>query len=574
MIATLKISTGQYSDKGRKSSNQDFHGIRVPKDSLLEIKGIAVAMADGISSSYVSQIASETAVKTFLEDYYCTSEAWSVKGSVDRVLNSINSWLHSQTMRGPHRYDKNKGYVCTFSTLVIKNHSAHIFHLGDTRVYRLNDNGLEQLTNDHRLWESEEHSYLSRALGIDPTCNYDHQSMRVKVGDIFILSTDGVYEFVNTKKIIKTIADNNQDLDAAAKIIVSLAYEAGSDDNLSIQIVRIDELPEQTSNKVKQQAEQLPLPPLLEARQEFDGYIILRKIHGSSRSHVYLAQDIETKKNVVLKAPSVDLGNDAEHLERLLMEEWIARRINSAHVLKADLPNRQRTFLYTVFEYIEGQTLAQWATDNPKPKLESVRVIVEQIAKGLHAFHRMEMLHQDIRPENILIDIEGTVKIIDFGSVSVAGIQESATKDPLTYLLGTALYSAPEYFLGEQGTIRSELFSLGVITYFLLSGKYPYGTKVAKTKTRSAQRKLWYDSVLDDDSEIPAWVDDAIHRAVSPLPERRYEELFEFIHDIRQPNKVFLNKTRPPLLERNPVAVWQGLSFILAVIIVYLLNIG
>jgi serine/threonine protein phosphatase PrpC len=93
----MRIVVGQHSDKGRKAASQDFHGICIPKEPQLSSKGIALALADGISSSEVSQLASETAVTGFLADYFCTSEAWSVKQSVQRVLYAINSWLHAQT---------------------------------------------------------------------------------------------------------------------------------------------------------------------------------------------------------------------------------------------------------------------------------------------------------------------------------------------------------------------------------------------------------------------------------------------------------------------------------------------
>lgn len=108
MPNTLKISTGQYSDKGRKEINQDFHGLFVPKEPQLSAKGIAIALADGISSSQVSQIASQAAVTGFLEDYYSTTEAWSVKTSAERVLMATNSWLHAQTQQSQHRYDKDR----------------------------------------------------------------------------------------------------------------------------------------------------------------------------------------------------------------------------------------------------------------------------------------------------------------------------------------------------------------------------------------------------------------------------------------------------------------------------------
>ena len=158
-----------------------------------------------------------------------------------------------------------------------------------------------------------------------------------------------------------------------------------------------------------------------------------------------------------------------------MMEEWVARRIDSPHVLKPCLLQRKRNFLYVATEYIDGQTLTQWMIDNPKPNLETVRGIVEQIAKGLRAFHRKEMLHQDIRPDNIMIDATGTVKIIDFGSTKITGVVEAAPSGNRNDILGTQQFTAPEYFLGEPATPRSDLFSLGVITYQMLTGKLPYG---------------------------------------------------------------------------------------------------
>ncbi|MFB1014533.1 MAG: protein kinase, partial [Alteromonadaceae bacterium] len=105
-----------------------------------------------------------------------------------------------------------------------------------------------------------------------------------------------------------------------------------------------------------------------------------------------------------------------------MLEEWIAKRINNPHVAKAVIANRKRNFLYLVTEFIDGISLNQWMIDNPKPKLEQVRDIIEQTAKGLQAFHRQEMIHQDLRPANIMIDSSNTVKIIDFGSTFIAGV--------------------------------------------------------------------------------------------------------------------------------------------------------
>jgi serine/threonine protein phosphatase PrpC len=567
----LKISVGQHSDKGRKETNQDFHGVLIPKEPLLTTKGVAIALADGISSSNVSQIASESAVKSFLTDYFCTSESWSVKTSAHRVLAATNSWLNAQTRRSPYLYDKDKGYVCTLSAMVIKSTTAHIFHIGDSRIYRLAGHALEQLTDDHRVIVSSEQSYLGRALGINTQIEIDYRALALEKGDVFILATDGVYEHVSARFVADAIGDSATDLDKAAGAIVEEAYRRGSPDNLTVQIVRIDKLPASESSDVFGLASELPLPPLLDARMIFDGYRIVRELHGSSRSHIYLAVDIETDALVVIKIPSIDLRDDPAYLKRFVMEEWAARRINSPHVLKPCTQSRKRSHLYVAMEFVDGQTLTQWMIDNPRPDLETVRGIVEQVAKGLGAFHRMEMLHQDVRPDNIMIDKTGTVKIIDFGSTRVTGVVEAAPPTDRGDILGTVQYTAPEYFLGESGSPQSDQFSLGVITYQMLTGKLPYGAQAAKVRTKSQYRKLRYNSALDDNREIPAWIDWALQKAVQPDPNKRYEALSEYVFDLRQPNMNYLNSSPTPLIQRNPLLFWKGLCFILACTVLFLL---
>jgi serine/threonine protein kinase len=320
------------------------------------------------------------------------------------------------------------------------------------------------------------------------------------------------------------------------------------------------------------QISELACPPLLDARTNFDGYQIVRQIKVSSRSHIYLAVDGDTGERVVLKTPATEMHGNPAALERFMLEEWIARRIDSPHVLKPCRQTRKRNYLYVVTEYVEGETLAQWMVDNPRPDLATVRRFVSQIARGLQAFHRLEMLHQDLKPDNIMIDSTGTLKIIDFGATRVAGVMEIATPIEQINLLGAEQYAAPEYFLGDAGSSRADIFSLGVIVYQLLSGKLPYGATVPRTRTRAAQRKLTYASVLNDERESPAWVDDAIRKAVAVDPNERYAELSEFIYDLHHPNADFVNKTRPPLIERNPVVFWKAVSFALLLALVVALG--
>ena len=216
MNTSLAITAGQATQAGRKPRNQDFHGLRLPEGTALQSKGIALAIADGISSSDVAHIASETAVSSFLEDYYCTSDAWSVRNSAQRVITAINAWLYAQTRQSQYREDADRGYVCTFSAVVFKAASAYLFHVGDARIYRLRDGALERLTEDHRIRMSRHESYLARALGINNQVEIDYQRLAIDVGDVFILATDGVYEYMDRgmRKMQTSIDNINNRMDS------------------------------------------------------------------------------------------------------------------------------------------------------------------------------------------------------------------------------------------------------------------------------------------------------------------------------------------------------------------------
>lgn len=568
MPGKLQINIGQYTERGKKVSNQDFHGFKIPEESLLKTKGIAVAIADGISSSKFGKEASHACVIGFLEDYFSTPETWSVKKSTLQVLTALNSWLYRQ---GKDNHEEHHGRVSTLSAIVLKSTTAHVIHVGDSRIYRLRGGTLEQLTVDHKTWLSKDSHYLSRAMGADTHLQIDYRKHSLEKGDMFILTTDGVHEYLDREGITRIILDNQNTLDKAAELMVRKALDNQSPDNLTCQILRVVDLPSQDPDEIFQQLTELPFPPELNGGMIIDGYRIIREIHASNRSQLYLAVDSDTGLNVALKTPSVNYEDDPAYIERFTMEEWIGRRIDNPHVIKVYEPTRRRRFLYHITEYLKGITLRQWMYDHPKPALEEVRIVVEQIAKGLRAFHRMEMVHQDLKPENILIDDTGTVKLIDFGSTKVAGIAEIATPVERSNLLGTKNYTAPEYAMNQPGSNRSDIYSLGVITYEMLTGKLPYGEMSSNWKNKNFAGDLNYTPATDYNDAIPDWVNAMLRKAVHPNPDYRYGELSEFLYDLRHPNPFLLYQDYRPLLERNPLAFWRGLSLILLGIIIYLL---
>lgn len=562
----LKLSIGQHSSAGRKPINQDFHAACIPELPVFETKGVVVALADGISSSEVSQVASETAIKGFIEDYYCTSDSWSVKNSVHRVLKATNSWLNSQTQQSPYRFDKNKGYVCTFSAAIFKSNSVHLFHVGDCRIYRLSNNQLEQLTCDHRQVVSDSVSYLSKGLGIHHYLEVDYHVLPLHLGDVFILASDGAYEYLTHEYLVNAIESGNSNLDDLAKDLLDQAYTKGSDDNLTIQIVKIDSLADSNFQELHSQVNTLPPAPMLQAGKEFEGYDILRELYISSRSHVYLAKDLYSQQQVVVKIPSTEMRNSVQYLEQFVMEEWIAQRLDCPYIVKV-VTNRPRHSIYTVTEFVEGKTLSQWMIDNPLPSIDQIRNIVEQIAKGLQAFHRQEMIHQDLRPNNIMIDDIGRVKIIDLASAKIAGVQEIVSTQQ--EIVGTAQYTAPEYFLGNEVSSQSDIFSLGVITYQLFSKQLPFANQVAHIRNARDLQRLSYRSLLSGNNRVPGWIDFAIKKACELSPNKRYEHVSEFIYDLKHPNSQYLSRPLAPLIEREPERVWQAISFLLLCLLIY-----
>jgi eukaryotic-like serine/threonine-protein kinase len=555
----LSISIGYATDKGIKTDNEDFFGSLVPNEPQLSYKGITAAIADGMSGSDAGKQASHCCVAGFLSDYYSTPDSWSVKQAAQRILSATNSWLYSQ---GQFRYQSTKGMVSTLSILILKSSTASIFHVGDSRIYRLRQGDLEQLTRDHRVWSGNEKAYLNRAMGIEPRLEVDYQTFALEKGDIFIMTTDGVHDFID-QKTLKIYLQDGDDLQQQAINIVQKARVNRSDDNLTCQIVRIDDLPEVKVDEIIRKHNNLPFPPPLSEGMILDGYRIEAELHASKRTEVYQATDTYTNMSVILKAPSVLYDDDTHYIEHFLHEEWAGKRINHDNVLKILNPNRTKTCIYYVTEFIDGRTLRQWMEQHPKPNIDTVRNIIEQIAKGLQAFHRMEMLHQDLKPENIMFAGNGMVKIIDFGSVKIAGISEIA---PLIddNLLGTINYTAPEYHLGQTGTVKSDLFSLGVIAYELFNNALPFGQEMSERLTSAKLQKLVYVPSIYYNEMIPNWIDGALKKATAINPQHRYDTLSEFLYDLHNPNSRFLKPdTFVPVAQRNPLLFWKILSSLL-----------
>jgi len=554
--ATLVVATGCASIAGVKPVNEDAVAVHTPTDRhAMSSKGTAVVIADGVSSAEAGREASDYAVKHFIEEYFRTPDTWSAKQAGQKTLTTINLNLFKQSHEFTHQ---EKGYLCTFSGLVLKSRTAHFFHAGDSRIYRFREGAITQLTRDHSINIGGGKNILARAVGMDNVLQVDYGKSVLEEGDVFLLTTDGVHDFIDAEKLTEFLSDQREPQKQCERIVAE-AKLARSDDNISCAIARVEKLPTESRDDFNTKLTRLPFPPDLEPGMKLDGYRIDQALFASSRSQVYLVTDLETDEQMVMKTPSLNFQDDVHYIDRFIQEEWIGKRINSEYVVKIIAQNRPRTCLYYLMEYVPGISLDKWMIDHPLPSPKMAITLVKQIAAALTAFHNTETIHQDLKPANIIVDDAMKIKVIDFGSVFVAGIAEIFI--PIEHLgaLGTATYSDPYYLQGRNTGIQGDIYALATITYELFTGELPYGEKIEQYVNSHDFDKLRYISATDHNPIIPLWFDRALGKGVTLDIPKRYKRLQDFVDDVTRPNPEFL-KDDPAIDNSKGLLFWQMMS--------------
>ncbi|WP_430462371.1 protein kinase domain-containing protein [Thalassolituus sp. LLYu03] len=562
---------GGYSSAGVKPVNEDAFAAYQPDTALADYKGIAVCVADGVSCSEQAQLASTTSVTHFLQDYYSTPDSWDVKTAISRVLSSLNAWLFHHGQQASARHNS---LVTTLSSVIVKSNTAHIAHVGDSRIYRLRQGVLEPMTRDHLHRHGNGREYLSRALGMDTHLEVDYREEILAEGDLFLLTTDGVHGFLNDPDllaVVQPLADagvSQHQLEKGCKELVRRALEHGSNDNLSACLLLVRELPLPELDEARRSLTARVIPPVLKVGDKIDHYQITDILFAGTRSHVYKVQNRRDGKIYVLKAPSLNFSDDLVYLEGFVREQWAGSRLDHPNVLKIYPPAEQSPYLYHISEWLPGQSLRQWMLDNPQPTLTQVRHITEQIVHGLRALQRAGMVHRDLKPENVMLLADGGLKLIDLGTVLVRGLAEinSAVTEDIPQ--GSVNYVAPETVLHNRATVQSDQFSLAVMVYEMLAGGQPYQMdQVHRRGARSIQQ--WkYRSLCERRPDIPVWFDLAVKKACDPDLSKRYEAYSEFLHDLHTPNPALLRQQQQrPLMERHPVRFWQGVSALLLLMV-------
>ena len=555
---SLTVNIGGYSTAGHKPINQDAFAARVPTDEDLYYKGVTLAIADGVSSCDDSHIASQTSVTSFISDYYSTSRSWSVKHSASRVLTGLNAWISQQNNSRQHT-----DMLCTFSAIILKSQTLSWFHVGDTRIYHFHQNKLDCLTQDHSYKEKSK-TYLARALGGAAHVDVDYSELLVSEKDLLLLTSDGVHDSLSHKQISNILESYNGNPESTSQQLIDLALSQNSQDNLTAVLLEVKVLPEPSLDESHESLTALPIPPALEVGQKIDHYRIDKIIFSGTRSHMYQVTDTVNNKGFILKAPSQNFQDDLTYLDGFVREEWVGQHLQHNNVMKT-YPTPNKKWLYYIGEHIDGMSVRQWIDDHPDPDLVDIRKIMNQAIAGLRAFQRADMVHQDIKPENLMLEKGGRVVIIDFGTTRISGIDELASPLDKSLPQGSVGYVAPEYLMGETGTMQSDLFSLAVVIYEMLIANLPF--EAPKQPEIKSYSDMLYRSANSYGKRLPVWVEACLIKALKTNPHERYRAFSEFEQDFNSPNKDLVNEhEKMPLLIRYPIKIWKTTSLILLVI--------
>ena len=537
----LQLTFGEASATGPRSENQDAIRVVTPVPVLAASKGYLFALADGVSQCADGGLAARATLQALALDYYSTPETWAVTQSLDRVLVAHNRWLQANGGGQP--------LLTTLSALILRGRRFTLAHVGDCRAYRWLDGTLERLSEDH-VWEQPGMQHvLKRAMGLDQHLVMDYLDGELREGECFVLVSDGIWATLGDAGIQRILHDE-QDLPAASSALVNAAHLAGSQDNASALLLRVEALPQSDLADTLAQLQHWPLPAKLREGQNFEGWQVERLLAESRQSLVYRVRDAQARR-WLLKTLPPSRSDEPQAGSALLLEEWFLRRVAGRFFAEVH-PLPQRQHLYYVQREYAGQTLAEHLRLSGPLGLPEWLDIAPRLIKALGMLHRRNILHRDIKPENLLWGDDGELRVLDFGLAHCPGL----TRDEACELPGTPSYIAPEAFTGAAPSPQQDLYSAGVTLYFLLTGHYPYGEIEAFQHPRFGQPA----PASRYRPDLPSWVDDSLNRALNVEPKQRYETAEEWLLNLEQAERKSLSSRPRPLLEREPLLVWRSVA--------------
>ena len=560
----LDLRAGFASAQGRRARNEDWGGLWLGDRAQRARHGALGVLSDGIGGAKAGDTAAELAVRGFVDGYLGQSETLGVQRAAAVALDAINRWIHAQGRTDPAL----EAMGATIAVLILRGRQAHWLSVGDTRIYRLRDGRLARLTLDHVSPRPGMSHILLRSIGGDEGVRADYAVEATRADDRYLLATDGIHGSLDDGRIGRILGDAATP-EAAAEALVAAALDAGSMDNASAIVVEILVLPQADPAELELAIAALPILEPPRPGERIDGYTIGALLSDGRYSRLFRSIDESDGRPVVLKFPKPRIAEDASFRLAFLRETWVAARVRSPWVGEViEPPPERRTRLYSVMPLYDGDSLERRLVRLPAVSLGEGLPIAVKLAKAVAALHRAGIVHRDIKPDNVILEPDGGLKLLDLGVAYLPHMPEFATAD----IPGTASYMAPEQFAGSVGSERSDLFALGVTLYRLFSGgAYPYGEIEAFSHPRYGRPQ----PLARHRPELPPWLDELLARALAVDPGHRIADALELAFELEQGQSRARPATprRRSLYERNPVLVWQGVAAVLVLALLAVLRL-
>jgi serine/threonine protein phosphatase PrpC len=553
---SLRVNAGFCSDTGRRKDNQDYVGLSC--EGTNAALGHVVAIADGVSFSSGGRVAAELAVRSFIDAHHHSNPTEGVPRNAARALAAFNNWLYSVSSHDARL----RHASTTFTAVVLQGRDAHIIHVGDTRVYLLHDEQLSCLTTDHTVQQPDRDHILLRAVGMEPTVRIDHHVHTLRAHDRLMICTDGVHASLRGEAMRSLLLRRRSPAEDAAAL-VEAALDAGSQDNATCAIVDVLETPDTGAQELLSQISALPIGTPPNPGDTVDGFTIHALLSNGRYSRLMRAVDEETANEVVLKFPQQQVATASTYHHAFVREAWVAARLHSPWIGETiEVPASRQTRLYSVMPYYEGETLEARIGRSPPVSFGDGVAIAQKLTRAVATLHRAGIIHRDIKPDNVLLEGSGGLRLIDLGVVRLPMIEDFPGGD----IPGTPSFMAPELFDGKPGDELSDQFALGVTLYRMFTGRYPYGEVEPFTRPRFGQPA----PLSRHRPDLPAWLGHVLSRAVHADVNGRFGDVLELSMELDSglDRAVPISLRRQSLYERNPLRFWQGVSALLAILLI------
>lgn len=560
--AGLQVAIGSHTHQGGRARNEDYAACHVGTPSRQPAIDVIAALADGMGGAKGGRVAAELAVRGFVDGCLGLPITIGVPQISAHALDSVNRWLNTI---GCSDVTLN-GMACTLSALVLCGRRVHLLHVGDSRIYRLRDNELTLLTTDHTLGAPGTSNVLTRAVGAEVRVRADHAAESAHLHDRYLICSDGVHGRLSREQILATLAKRMAPQETALRL-VEQAVAGPQADNATALVLDVLALPETQFEDLELANADQPLRHAPASGDVIDDYELGAMLADGTHTRVFRATDRRSQRQVVLKFPKPRPGLDAVLRAALLREMWVASHVRSPFVTEALDPQiERRTCLYGVLPCYEGETLERRLLRGPQVSLSSGLEVAIKLTKAVAALHRAGIVHRDVKPENVVLESGGGLKLVDLGVARLRQFEEpQALEAP-----GTRSYMAPELFTGTPADEGSDIFALGVTLYRMFSGgAYPYGEIEPFVQPRFARPT----PLSKHRPDLPAWLDMCLARAFALDRRGRYADAVEFAFELEHGSlrAVPQSMARLSLYERNPVRFWQIVCAILLLALLFAL---